>query len=283
LLGFSIGKYGLDHAARLASDELGRPVGAAEIEAWEKDESRREADFFGPLVTAADPMIFHTRHAVARVRQRFGATARYLPFALQRPWPDDAISDAARRAARQRVGMKDGEIAIVSFGFIHATKGIDAGLRALVDLPDCRLYWIGQNHQDISAFEALARTLGIADRVVFANRFFRDTEYRDYLLAADFGLQLRLGSRGNISGALSDCIAAGLPTVASADLADNVEAPSFIRRVPDPPAAADIAAAFHALMGSGPQRGRWVDERFAYCERHSMQNYAKGLCEILGL
>jgi len=283
LLGFTIGKYGLDHAARLASEELGRRVSAAEIEAWDEDESRREADFFGPLVAAADPMIFHTRHSAAAVRQRFGVAARYLPFALQRPWPDNAISEAARLAARQRLGMPDSEIAIVSFGFIHATKGIEAGLRALADLPDCRLYWIGQNHQDISGFEALARDLAVADRVVFANRFFPDTEYRDYLLAADFGLQLRLGSLGNISGALSDCIAAGLPTVASADLADNVDAPSFIRRVPDPPAPADIVAAFQELLAHGRQRGGWVEERFAYCERHSMRNYAKGLCEILGL
>jgi glycosyltransferase involved in cell wall biosynthesis len=283
LLGFTIDKYGVDHAARLASAELGRPVSTAEVEAWDADESLREADFFGPLANAADPLIFHTAYAAAAVRQRFGTAARYLPFALQRPWPDDTISDSARCAARQRVGMTDGEIAIVSFGFIHATKGIDAALRALVHLPDCRLYWIGQNHQDISGFQVLARDLGIADRVVFANRYFPDTEYRDYLLAADFGLQLRIASRGNISGALSDCIAAGLPTVASADLAENVDAPSFIHRVPDPPAAAEIAAAFQELLTHGRQRGRWVEERFAYCERHSMRNYAQGLCEILGL
>jgi len=287
LLGFSVVKFGRRAAARIAAQELGRAVSEDEVEAWLNDEDLREADFLGPLAAAARPLMFHTRHSVAAVQRRFGVTAHYLPFALYRPWPDRAIADEGRTAARARLGLLPSERVIVSFGFIHGTKGVAAALRALAVLTErgvyCHLYWVGQAHQDIGAFKTLATELGIAARVHFLDRFVAEAEYRDWLQAADYGLQLRLGGRGNISGALADCIAAGLPTVASADLAENVEAPSFVRRVPDPLAPGEIAAAIVALIESDGERLGWREERLDYCERHSMQAYAAGLCALLGL
>jgi glycosyltransferase involved in cell wall biosynthesis len=280
LLGFMLYTFGAGQAADAASQELGRQVGPDEIMRWEHDETLREADFFARVAKAAQPLIFHNRQSVARVQARFGITAHYLPFALQRPPEDDAITQAAKAAARARLWIDPDQIVIISLGFIHASKGVEAALRALALLdPAYHLYWVGQAGQDITAFRDLAATLGISHRVHFTDKFFAEPEYRDYLRAADYGLQLRLGARGNISGALSDCIAAGLPTIASADLADNVNAPAFIHRIPDPPDAAAIATAFKTLPQSPPT----TETRDAYANRHSMQTYATALCDLLQL
>ncbi len=65
---------------------------------------------------------------------------------------------------------------------------------------------------------------GLVDRIRFVGATERDfvpeTVYQAYLQAADLGIQLRTFGFGSVSGALIDCIAAGLPTVANDDLAD---------------------------------------------------------------
>jgi glycosyltransferase involved in cell wall biosynthesis len=280
LLGFMLATRGAARTARAASLELGRPVREDEVLCWEADENHREADFFADLAMAAQPLIFHNRHSVARIQARFGITAHYLPFALQRPPDDDTITQAVKAAARVRLGMPPEQIVVISLGFIHVSKGVESALRALALLdPAYHLYWVGQAAQDLTAFHDLAAELGIAARVHFTDKFFTEPEYRDYLRAADYGLQLRLGRTGNISGALADCITAGLPTIASADLADNVDAPSFIWRVPDPPDPTAIATAFKTL----PPSPNTTEARHAYATSHSMHTYAKNLCDLLKL
>jgi hypothetical protein len=51
--------------------------------------------------------------------------------------------------------------------------------------------------------------------------------------------------------------------------------------VPDPPVPEDIAAALAGLINAGVTREASGQERFSYCERHSMENYARALCDIL--
>jgi hypothetical protein len=96
-------------------------------------------------------------------------------------------------------------------------------------------------------------------------------------------LQLRLTGRGNISGALQDCIAAGLPSVADDDLAAALDAPDYVARVDTAGDPALIADAFEGLIAKGLNRQRDMAARADYCDAHSMENYAKKLCGVLGL
>jgi hypothetical protein len=59
---------------------------------------------------------------------------------------------------------------------------------------------------------ALARRAGVADRVQFTGRL-ADDEYVTRIGAARVGLQLREGDLGEMSGAVADLAAAGIPTV----------------------------------------------------------------------
>ena len=270
--------HGPGHAAAMASAELGRPVSHAEIIAWDADETLREADFLQPLAIAARPLIFHAREPVAQVQSRFGVAAAHLPFAIQRPFP--AISPAMHRAARHALGLGDKKI-IASFGFIGHNKGIPAALHAFAALRahlPCRLVFVGEPTGATPAYAALATALGIAPFVQFGSHFFTEADYRNHLLAADCALQLRQGTPGNISGALQDCIAAGLPSVANRDLARNIFAPSYIREVGDDLNVDEIANALAEMLDT---KDDTEAERATHCETYSMANYAKKLMSLL--
>jgi hypothetical protein len=174
-------------------------------------------------------------------------------------------------AARERLGIGRKEKIVVTFGFVNAAKGVAETVAAMELLRgQARLVWVGEAHM----------ALPDAETVTFLNEFTPEEKYRDYLLAADCGLQLRIGGPGNISGALQDCIAAGLPAVASEDLAESLEAPSYVRRVSDRLNAREIADALSLLL-------TWkIDteyERAAYAAAHSTDVYAAGLLKALSI
>ncbi len=263
-------------AAALASAELKREVTEQEIGTWTADESRREACFLGELAAAARPLIFHTRHSVALVRERFGITARYLPFAMQRQF-----SPMDKRAARAALGIPPEQKLVVSFGFLTPGKGIPEALAALLPLKgrmDIKLVFAGEDAAPDANFELLARELGVDDAVRIGTGFVPEAQYRLWLAAADAGLQLRAGQPGNISAALQDCIGAGLPTVASADLAENLSAPAYVKRVADVPNPAEIATALEEVL---TPPANTEDQCRAYSAAHSMTVYAAKLLELL--
>jgi hypothetical protein len=225
----------------------------------------------GNVPDTAHPFICHSKAMAAAVTARWRKKAVYLPFAVYHPWDFGGLSPLKKHEARERLGISRREKLIVTLGFANPSKAVAETIAALELLNGyARLVWVGE--------AALAPA--DAPHVTFLNQFIPETTYRDYLLAADCGLQLRIGGANNVSGALQDCIAAGLPTVASADLADTLEAPSYVRRVADVPDPAEIARQLSLLL-------TWkIDteyERAAYAAAHGMAGYAEGLCKILGL
>ena len=287
LLGFSIARNGMAATALAAGRELGRKVNEAELELWTYNETKREANFLSELADTARPLIFHARHSVTALKQQLNKDARYLPFAIYRPWSGGTITPKAKAEARARLGLDQDERLIASFGFINYIKGIKPALRALALLRDsgfaCRLIWAGEPGADLPRFRAMAAALDVADCVTFQTSFLSESSYRDHLLAADCGLQLRAGGKGNISGALQDCIAAGLPSVANDDLAENLDAPSFVRRVPDRLNPTEISNALRRVFVGNQPRNVYEPERAAYCDEHSMARYASSLCATLEL
>jgi glycosyltransferase involved in cell wall biosynthesis len=216
------------------------------------------------------------------VQERFGATARYLPLAIYRPF-DAAITPASKAAARAALKLDPTQKIIGSFGFVSANKGIDEALRAFALLRErvnCQLLFVGELEVGPTRFQALAKHLGIADAVRFSSAFVSESEYRLHLLAVDGALQLRRTGAGQISGAVQDCIAAGLPAVASRDLAENLQAPGYIRRVSDQLNPREIAQALAEMLDSAARHDR-EHERADYCATHSMARYATSLLEIL--
>jgi hypothetical protein len=269
LLHFFAEKFGVRRTAEMASTELGRKVTEMEFLSWHEDEAGREAMCLGDLPERARPFICHSRSMAAAVTAQNNKPAVYLPFAVYRSFaPPSALE---KQAARERLGLAPRERIVVTLGFANPTKGVAQTVAAMALLQgQARLIWVGEAHVALPA----------AENVTFLSDFVPEQTYRDYLLAADCGLQLRIGGRGNISGALQDCIAAGLPAVANADLAESLEAPSYVRRVSDRLDVQEIASALSLTLTckTGTEQ-----ERAAYTAAHSMDVYAEGLCKILGL
>ena len=102
------------------------------------------------------------------------------------------------------------------------------------------------------------------------------------MIACDASVSLRTYGLGQASAGLTDAISAGLPTVASAELAEICEAPSYVLRVPDPFSPLLVAERLAEIHACG-EVDRDPEERRAYCREHSFDYYARRLGEILGL
>ncbi len=273
--------YGNEYLAAMASRELGRPITAEMISDWAVDETSREASFLGGIAPIARPLIFHAPAPAALAAARLRARSAYLPFAIYRPFTAPR-TETARREARAALGLPAAQKLIASFGFLNHAKAIPelldafAGVRASID---CHLVFVGGAQDGTQAFKTRAEALGLAPHITFGTGFTSEAQYRNYLLAADCGVQLRRGGPGNISGALQDCIAAGLPSVANDDLAENLAAPAYVKRISDRLDPDEIAQALIEVInhfGSDTQDGC-----AAYCAGHSMENYVQKLLEIL--
>ncbi|OYV41582.1 MAG: hypothetical protein B7Z81_00745, partial [Acidocella sp. 20-61-6] len=137
---------GLRAAAAIAGQELKRPVAEAEILAWSADETQREASFLGEIAAAAKPLIFHSQQPANLVQARFGAAAKYLPFAIYRDAPAH-ITHTMRQTARQALGIEDTMKIIASFGFIAPQKGIETALHSFARMrmnSACKLVFVGE-------------------------------------------------------------------------------------------------------------------------------------------
>ncbi len=277
---------GHERARRLAGAELGRTLAPGELDPWLTGTRPPGALLFGELAEAAEPLMFHARATVREVRRRYGVEARHLPFCLYRPWNAEALGPAARAAARERLGLAPGTVLLATLGFTAPPKAPEDVLWALEQLRiwgvPARLHYVGQALMDLTPLRQLADELGLGQHVDFGGAYVGERHYRDTLLAADLAIQLRTLGPGSVSGALADCIAAGLPAVASAALVDALDAPAYVRAVPDAPSPVLVAEAALALLDETPRLGTEAERR-AYAASHGFDTYAVRLLEALGL
>ena len=85
---------------------------------------------------------------------------------------------------------------------------------------------------------------------------------------------------GGLSGALLDCIAAGLPTVSNSDLALALNAPEYVVQVPDKPSSDDVADALTHILTLSQKDSERIAICQKYIEEYSFKKYSKKLLEI---
>jgi hypothetical protein len=103
------------------------------------------------------------------------------------------------------------------------------------------------------------------------------------LVGADLAIQLRTYGLGGLSGALLDCAAAGLPTVANASLGAAVVVPEYVRCIPDGLSPVLLAEALAGLLDEGLAAVRPEAARRAFSGQRSFATYSRGLCAALAL
>ena len=287
MLGFYSILLGRHRAERASERELRRPLREGELDRWLADEATLEATFLGDVAAISEPLFLHSRRTAQIVRERFEVKPNVLPFAIYRNWTEADFSVERQRLARDRLGIGQNEVAIISLGFVQNSKAPRECICALEMLRSwgipAKLYFVGEVGRDLEDLRKFCRDAGVEDRVRFIAEYTSEATYREYLLAADLAVQLRTHLLGGLSGALLDCIALGLPAVANADLADSMDAPSYVERIHDRPSPVLIANAMANIITRQGGLLRHHLERNLFASTHNFSTYARRLSEGLAL
>jgi glycosyltransferase involved in cell wall biosynthesis len=290
MLGFYRILLGRDRALEVASRELGRAVTDWDLNGWLADESTLEALFLGEIAESAAPAIVHSPVTARLFQERYGIAPVYLPFSVYRPWLPEELTRERRTAARARLGVEPGEIVIATFGHVHHSKAPEECVWALELLRGwgiaASMHFAGgftDEKIDAPGLRPLVAELRLERHVRFASGYVSEQTYRDYLLGADLGVQLRTYGLGGLSGGLLDCAAAGLPTVTNEALGAAVGVPDYVRCIPDAISPLLLAEALAELLDAGLAAERPEAARQAWSGQRSFAAYARGLCQALSL
>ena len=174
-------------------------------------------------------IIVHSPNSLRLAEQWYGGkTTDWAQVPLMR---DTRIS-ADRTLARKVLGFDDDDFLVCTFGILGPNKLnlrlMKAWLKSrLARDKSCHLVFVGENHPGEYGEELLKsiRHSGLK-RNIHITGWVDITEFRQYLAAADVGVQLRSLSRGETSAAVLDCMNYGLATIVNAhgnmaDLSDD--------------------------------------------------------------
>jgi UDP-glucose:(heptosyl)LPS alpha-1,3-glucosyltransferase len=167
---------------------------------------------------------------------------------------------AQRDATRSSLGLDDDHVAFLLVGSGYPRKGVAVAIRALTRLPaTARLVIVGRD-KDPERYVALARRVGVAERVAFAGP---QLDPRPYYGAADAFVLPTLYDP--LSNAVLEALACGLPVVTSTrcgagelvvahdagwicDAQDDVALAERMERLLDPVVRAQKSARAHAAV-----------------------------------
>ncbi len=263
--------------------------GYAALQAYQQAGSRPELLKSHPcnlaVIEQARSVIVHSSHAAELARAWYGAEATHNWHTA--PLPRAAPPGVDRAAARAALGIDAGTFLVCSFGYVGQNKLTDRLLAAwlasaLHRAPHCLLVLVGANHN--SPFgNRVADMVKAAGGSVRIAGWSDDTVYRQYLQAADVGVQLRTSAQGETSAAVLDCMNYGLPTIVNANGSMAALPPDAVLRLPDVFDDGALTAALEALYHDSTRRAT-LGSRAAhllattYRPEHGAARYA----EVLG-
>lgn len=226
----------------------------------------------------------HSPCSAPTITQQTGRPVEVLPFANYRRPSIERVTEPMRAQARRNLGMWDDTVHLASFGYIDTrTKLTDLVVESAAWLQQwgrrVHLHLVGSASPEVEQdLTERAKAAGLTGFTITG--FAPEAMFRDYLVAIDLGIQLRVSSLLGVSGPLSDMAAYGTPAIASYGLATDVDTPAFIERLPDDVSPVMVAEQIeHALA-----HPRTLEEREAmrrqYLDEKSPERYAQ---ELLGL
>lgn len=275
---------GLDRVAAMASDALGRPIGHGDLDDWARDRRKLPLPMLDEVVAASTRMFVFTKAMETTLRDFYGRDSVVTPLPVHTAFPEELFSPGRILQARGRVGFTSDTLNICTFGGVDPSKGIYESIQVLDQLRQydrhATLHLVGGvDETSTTNLRNFATSLGVADRLVFHGATSPD-RYVDFLLAADLGMQFRKARFGQLSGAVTECIATGLWSIVNESLADAHDAPHFITRVPDTLSPPAIALAILDLLDSQDIRVRDDAVRRAHLQGRSWDDYAAAVLDL---
>ncbi len=276
--------HGEQTVQKMAERSLGRPVAASEIRGWLDNPETLPTLFFDPILARAHPAIVHSRTLAHHIRRFHGARVEVLPFCVHRQLQTPSMDQGSRLQARRQLGIPDDAILLVTFGMVTPAKKPQALVEAVNIMRRSGLRVHLRFVGDAGSLKAEMRACATDEASLsFSSGWVSEQEYLASLKAADFAIQLRTHRFGGLSGAVNDCIAAGLPTVVNEGLAQAFDGPSYLLHVSDALCPFEIARVLDEAISRNTPRGHHERERLAYVESHSFDRYADQLLDTLGV
>ena len=215
-----------------------------------------------PVLENATRVIVHSQHARQLATDWFGPGIADKIDVIPHPRTPPAHIDraAARISARTALGIAADTFLVCSFGFVAPNKLTHELLRAWIGSSlhadrRCALVLAGANHDSPYGMEVEALIRGAGPNANISIAGWLDAEaYRQYLQAADVGVQLRTNAHGESSGAVLDCMNYGLATIVNANGSMAEFPPDAVWRLPDVFEESELGAALETLRADPARR-----------------------------
>jgi glycosyltransferase involved in cell wall biosynthesis len=219
--------------------------------------SERQRLILEHLVERASRIMVMSRHARDLLTSRYHAPRELLQV-LPHGAPDRPFGRSD--SFKKQLGLV-GKNVLMTFGLLGPGKGLERVIEALPAIvarhPDTVYRIVGATHPNLVArdgeayrerLQALARQLGVADHVLWDNRFLDTDELLDQLEACDIYVTPYFNLQQSTSGTLSYAVALGKAVVSTPYLHARELLAGGVGVLIDPDSADAIAAAVNALL-----------------------------------
>lgn len=238
-----------------------------------------------PVLQSALGVIVHSEFSRNLMQEWYGTDRKHL-FELV-PMPRLPPQKVNRASARHRLGVTESDFVVCSFGLLDELKLnhrlLEAWLNSpLAHEPHARLVFVGEGQGEYLA-ELEMRIAGFSPRArVHVTGWTDGQTYREWLAAADVGVQLRTQSRGETSAAVLDCMNYGLATVVNANGSMAGLAADSVWKLPDDFTEDELRSALISLWRE-PDRRHVLGEqaRRTVANRHAPRTCARMYAEAI--
>lgn len=198
------------------------------------------------------------------------------------PLLKDSRIEENRARARQKLGFSADDFVVCTFGMLGPTKLNKELLTAWINSKlaadqACHLVFVGENHGGDYGHELLTTIHNSKYKSrVHLTGWTQMESFRQYLAAADVGVQLRSQSRGETSAAVLDCMNYGLPTIVNANGSMAELDADVVLKLPDKFSNEELVGALDALYQNRSLRQRMGEAaRREIVEQHDPRSCAK--------
>ena len=237
------------------------------------------------LARNAQTFVNHSPTARDRIARETGVEPLVLTFPNYRNPGLAELTPQLRADAKARLGFNPDRVHLTSLGFIDIrTKMSDLVIESAAWLQQwghpVSLHLVGTGSEiEIAQLREQAQRAGLVDFEITG--FLSDSQFRDYLLGTDIGIQLRISSMLGVSGPLADLAGFGVASVASSGLVQDIDAPSTISGVPEYISPVMIAQSVEQLLSNPVPETEREKLRCEYLQSHSPAKYAQEFLAIL--
>ncbi len=240
-----------------------------------KEPTAHQRAILDRLVVRASRIMVMSQHSKQVLEQEYRIPRRVIEV-IEHGAPDRPFG--RHEEFKARLGLQDRKV-LMTFGLLGPGKGLEHAISALPAIvarhPEVLYRIVGATHPNLVAregeayrekLEQLAADLGVADHLVWDNRFLETGELLDQLEACDIYLTPYPGLQQATSGTLSYAVALGKALVSTPYVHARELLGNGVGVLIDPGSSAAIADAVNALLDNpdelaAMQRRAWARGR----------------------